>query len=93
MRRSAKRAIAENLTLAGIEWAAVRPGVQLDIGAASLIVTSYTAPCRKIAGAFKDDEFVRVSQKVHPGWSRVYARVAQEGTVRPGDSVTVTRVP
>jgi MOSC domain-containing protein YiiM len=26
-----------------------------------------------------------VSQKRHPGWSRVYARVLATGSIRPGD--------
>ena len=30
---------------------------------------------------------MRVAQKVHPGWSRLYARVLREGTVRTGDAV------
>ena len=38
-------------------------------------------------GSFKDGEFARVSQKRHPGWSRVYARVLVEGTIRQGDPV------
>jgi len=32
-------------------------------------------------------EFARVSQKRHPGWSRVYARVLLEGTIRRDDPV------
>jgi MOSC domain-containing protein YiiM len=28
-----------------------------------------------------------VSQQANPGWSRLYARVLKEGTVRVGDSV------
>lgn len=31
----------------------------------------------------------RISQKKHPGWSRVYARVLQVGTIKIGDSVTL----
>lgn len=28
-----------------------------------------------------------MSQKLHPGWSRLYARVLSEGEVHPGDMV------
>jgi len=28
---------------------------------------------------------VRISQKLHPGESRVYARILREGVIRPGD--------
>jgi MOSC domain-containing protein YiiM len=38
-------------------------------------------------GSFKDREFARVSQKRHPGWSRVYARVLVEGRIRRDDPV------
>jgi len=31
---------------------------------------------------------VRVAQKVHPGWSRLYARVLREGSVQIGDAVS-----
>jgi MOSC domain-containing protein YiiM len=34
-------------------------------------------------------EFGRVSQKRHPGWSRVYARVLAEGRLRPDDGVRI----
>jgi MOSC domain-containing protein YiiM len=83
-------AIGENLTLAGVEWSSVVPGVTLRVGDVELLVTSYTAPCRNIAAAFLDGRFVRVSQKVHAGWSRVYARVTRAGAVRTGDSVVVS---
>jgi MOSC domain-containing protein YiiM len=36
-----------------------------------------------------DGEFVRISQKLHPGWSRVYARVLTEGEIHFGDHVEV----
>jgi MOSC domain-containing protein YiiM len=40
-----------------------------------------------ITRAFKDGNYARVSQKRHPGWSRVYARVLVRGTIRHGDPV------
>jgi len=80
----------ENLTLAGLEWERMRPGVRLSIGPdIELEVTSYTAPCSKNSRWFRDDEFSRIAQKTNPGWSRVYAKVLREGIVRPGDAVIV----
>jgi len=35
--------------------------------------------------AFKGGDYTRVSQKRHPGWSRVYARVLVPGSIRQGD--------
>jgi MOSC domain-containing protein YiiM len=83
-------AIGENLTLAGVEWSAMIPGARVEVGDVALELTSYADPCRNIAGSFRDRRMGRVSQKAHPGWSRLYARVAREGTVRIGDSVRVT---
>lgn len=81
--------IGENLTLADLEWDKVATGVSIDIGAVVLEVTKAAPPCETIAGSFRHGEFVRVSQKVRPGWSRFYARVLQEGVVHVGDSVTL----
>jgi len=82
-------ASGENLTLAGVDWGVVVPGMKLRIGdSVRLEVVSYTAPCEHNARWFKDGEIARISQKKHPGWSRVYARVLAEGLVRVGDAVT-----
>lgn len=82
----------ENLTLAGLDWELIEPGVRLSIGPeVELEVTSYTTPCSKNGGWFRDDDFSRISQKSNPGWSRVYAKVLLEGVVRPGDVVAVGR--
>ena len=81
--------IGENLTLGGIDWGNVRAYARVEIGDVVLEVTKATSPCTKIAGSFRDGEFVRVSQKVHPGWSRFYARVLREGIVNVGDRVVL----
>ena len=54
-----------------------------------LEITSYTTPCHKIRDSFSDGEFTRISQKLHPGWSRVYARVLQGGEVETGQAIRV----
>lgn len=78
----------ENLTLAGLDWGLIRPGVQFAIGPdIQLQVTSYTTPCSHNGRWFRDEDFSRLSQKLHPGWSRVYAKVLRGGVVRPGDVV------
>jgi len=80
-------AVGENVTIAGLPWELVRPGVRLSVGDIEVQVTSFTSPCRTIAGAFTDGRFVRISEAVHPGWSRVYVRILREGAVRVGDPV------
>ncbi len=80
----------ENLTLAGVEWGLIKPGVTLSIGPdVQLEVTSYTVPCSHNAQWFQDGDYHRISQKKNPGWSRVYAKVLRAGLVRPGDAVEV----
>lgn len=80
----------ENVTVGGIDWALVVPGVRLALGAAVRVeITSFTRPCRTIAGSFLGGRTGRVSQRTHPGWSRVYARVLAGGTVHEGDEVAL----
>lgn len=81
--------LGENLTLAGIPWHEMVPGTCVDIGGASLELTSYADPCRTIIGAFHDRKSARIFERVHPGWSRLYARVVKEGTLRLGDPVRI----
>ncbi len=77
----------ENLTISGLEWRDIVPGVGLRIGEAVLLVTRYASPCETIRRSFLDDDFSRISQEKHPGWSRVCARVMTSGVVRAHDSV------
>jgi MOSC domain-containing protein YiiM len=79
----------ENLTVSGIAWTSVVPGVELHIGAVRLLITKYASPCANIAPFFLDEDFTRISQKRHAGWSRVCARVLAGGIVRMGDPVMV----
>ena len=77
----------ENLTVSGVDWNLLVPGCELQIADVRLAVTRYASPCEKIERSFKDRDFTRISQKVHPGWSRVYTRVVGGGTIRRGDLV------
>jgi MOSC domain-containing protein YiiM len=81
--------IGDNLTLAAIDWSAMVPGALLEAGPVLLELTSYTAPCRNIRDSFRDGDISRVSHKVHPGWSRLYARVLEEGLVTPGMALVI----
>ena len=83
-------AAGENLTIAGLDWKRIGPGTRLSVGTeVKLEVLSYTAPCSHNTCWFTDSDFSRISQKIHPGRSRVYARVLAEGTVKQGDPVMV----
>lgn len=80
----------ENLTVSGLDWDSIVPGIRLRIGEALLEVASYTVPCKTIRASFADGRFERISQKTNPGWSRVYARVLFAGEARTGDAVEIT---
>jgi MOSC domain-containing protein YiiM len=83
-------ALGENVTTQGLDWAAIAPGAHLLLGEQVVLqITTYTRPCTTIAPRFRAGDFSRVSQKQHPGWSRVYARVLVEGRVRTGDDIRV----
>jgi MOSC domain-containing protein YiiM len=87
-------AIGENVTVEGLDWSRVTPGTRLELGDEVVVeVTRYTTPCMNIAPAFKGGNFARVSEKKHPGDSRVYARVLQTGTIRAGDAVRLAAAP
>jgi MOSC domain-containing protein YiiM len=79
----------ENLTIAGLPWDRVQAGVRLAVGDVLLELTKPAPPCQTIAGSFVDGRFQRISEKLHPGWSRYCARVLREGDVRVGDAVSL----
>jgi MOSC domain-containing protein YiiM len=78
----------ENLTIAGIAWDELQVGDRLAVGDHVVLEISGPAPpCNTIADSFLRGEFKRISDKLHPGWSRLYARVLTEGLVREGAPV------
>lgn len=82
--------VGENVTISGLDWNQLAPGVQLALGEEVRIeITKYTSPCDTISDCFANGEFPRISQKVHPGYSRVYARVLQGGQIMVGQPVRV----
>ena len=81
--------LGENVTVSGLDWGIVGPGTTLMLGEVEVEVTAFTVPCRQIARAFRDAEITRVSQQLHPGWSRVYVRVLREGMIVTGDPVAI----
>ena len=82
----------ENLTISGLDWPALGPGVDIQVGVVRLHVTKFASPCSKIEGSFLAGDFLRISQKHHPGWSRLCARVVSGGIVHPNDPVEAVSV-
>jgi MOSC domain-containing protein YiiM len=84
----------ENLTIAGIDWTRMRGGLTITISSGPTAVRLQTsgpaAPCHKIGDCFVDREWNRIDHAERPGWARWYASVRTGGTIRPGDTVTIT---
>lgn len=82
--------IGENVTVCGLDWAGLKPETRLAFGDEALIeIASYTKPCKTIAASFLSRSSDRVSQKRHPGASRLYARVLRPGRLWIGQAVRV----
>ena len=80
----------ENLTTIGIDPEQLVPGTKLRLGDAVVIeLTSWTVPCQNITASFADENSTRISQKLFPGWSRIYARIIETGSIRTGDLITL----
>jgi len=82
--------VGENVTVAGLDWAQLAAGTRLALGEEVVIeITKPANPCNTIADSFIAGEFKRISQKLHPGESRLYARVIQTGRLAAGQTVRV----
>ena len=82
----------ENVTVAGIRWGSVRPGVRLTVGTVVCEVAAYAVPCRQLSGWFSDRDFGRIHHR-HGPVSRMYATVVEPGSIRLGDPVVVEPSP
>jgi len=79
----------ENLTLRGIDWAALHPGSRIDVGEVPLLISAHAIPCAKNAQWFSDGDFKRILHERNPGLSRLYAIPLAPGTVAAGDPVVI----
>jgi MOSC domain-containing protein YiiM len=82
-------AAGENVTVSGIDWTTIRPGVRVKVGSALTEISAFAEPCSKNAQWFVGGNFRRMHHGLHPGWSRAYAWVLEPGAVAPGDAVIV----
>jgi hypothetical protein len=78
----------ENITISGLNWVDVRPGVRLRVGTVLADVQAYAVPCRHNAQWFSDGDFNRMSSARGPV-SRVYATVRAPGRIITGDTVVL----
>lgn len=78
--------VGENITVRGVPWRDVRPGVLLQIGTVLAHVQAYAEPCNSNRAFFLDGDFQRMNIDRGPV-SRVYATVLQPGHIETGDAV------
>ncbi len=78
----------ENITMCYSDYASLTVGDRLQLGEHVVVeITSYTTPCKTIIQSFADGYFSRISQKIYPGNSRLYAKVIQEGWIQKADLI------
>jgi MOSC domain-containing protein YiiM len=83
----------ENVTVSGLDWSLLAPGSRVSLGDEVVLeITGYAAPCGSIRASFAGGRFKRISQKVNPSESRLYARVLSEGGITTGDAARVLEV-
>lgn len=80
--------VGENITVAGLSWSDVRPGVVLRIGSVIAHVQAFAEPCATNAAFFIGGDFNRMNIARGPV-SRVYATVLQPGRINTGDQVVL----
>ena len=78
----------ENVSIRGVDWASMRPGMRLQLGTARATLTAYAIPCSKNARWFSDGDYERMSHE-RGDHSRLYARVDEPGRVSVGDRLRV----
>ncbi|MCU1394654.1 MAG: hypothetical protein JWM34_3082 [Ilumatobacteraceae bacterium] len=80
--------VGENVTVRGIPWDQVRPGVLLRIGTVLAHVQAFAEPCNSNTAFFLNGDFQRMNIDRGPV-SRLYATVLRPGHVETGDQVVL----
>jgi len=77
----------ENLTVAGLDEGDTRIGDKWQAGTARFVVTGPRIPCSNLAMRFADESVPRRFSE--SGWSGVYLRVLQTGTISADDGIAL----
>ena len=80
----------ENVTIAGLDWGALRAGTVIDLGAVRCQLSAPAVPCSKNARWFSDGDVGRIHHDRNPELTRWYASVLTPGSVAVGDDVVVS---
>jgi MOSC domain len=78
----------ENVTIRGLDWDRVRPGVRLGLGTVRCEVSSYAEPCSQNARWFVGGAFHLIHHERGPV-SRIYATVLEPGRTTTGDDAVL----
>jgi MOSC domain-containing protein YiiM len=78
----------ENITVTGVDWARMRPGVAVEVGTVRCDVVAFALPCAQNAQWFRGGDFNLMHHRNGPV-ARVYALVTTPGTIAAGDNVVV----
>jgi MOSC domain-containing protein YiiM len=76
----------ENVTISGLDWPTLFPGVRLEIGGVLCEVSSYAVPCSQNRRWFSDGDVSRIHHD-NGDLSRLYATVLRPGSIATGDLV------
>ena len=82
-------AAGENISIAGVDWAQLRAGLELTIGAVRCRLSAPAVPCAKNNQWFSDGTSSHLDHDLHLGQSRWYATVLAGGRIEPGDAVRI----
>jgi MOSC domain-containing protein YiiM len=84
-------AFGENLTVAGLDLAAMEVGQRWRVGSATLEVSQPRMPCFKLGLRFGDPRMLRRFAKA--GRTGTYLRIVEEGVLEAGDAIEVGPAP
>ena len=82
-------AVGENLLVSGFDEAALQVSDVLEIGSAGFMVTVPRMPCFKLGIKVGDPGFVKAFLESRK--TGFYLKVLQEGTIKAGDSIKLTK--
>ncbi|RJU94864.1 MAG: MOSC domain-containing protein [Candidatus Poseidoniales archaeon] len=82
--------VGENVLVKDVDWSSVGIGTQFCFNEVILEVTSDAPPCKTIRESFTNGKFKSISVKFAPQFSRWYARVIKEGSIRMDDAVEIS---
>ena len=79
----------ENILISGTEIGELKPGTILKNRNVELKITTAATPCKTISASFTNGEFILISDKKYPYFTRWYAKVISEGEISLGENMEI----